>query len=419
MNPGEEFNRDRDADGAADHPGPLAGVRVLDLTHYVAGPFATKLLAIYGADVTKVERPGSGDPMRRIGPFVGDRPGADRSLSFLDLNVGKRGVSLDLRTATGRQLALALARRSDLVVESLRPGALTALGLGYERLREERPAIVLTSLSNFGQTGPYRDVPASEIVLYAMGHEMYGTGLPDREPLSMAPRLNLCFAGQTAALASVAGILAAEATGEGDHIDVSIMESFLSSIDRRADSLVACEYCGEKATRMPSALGVEIPPVYSRCADGWIHLSVGHRQVWDAFSEAIGEQWTRDPAYVPPVQDPEAAVRFRRDWEPWCSTRTRRELVELLQAAGVPCAPVNDTADLLDDPHLRARGFFQRVSHPEHGAVIHPGLPFRLERTPGRITSPAPSLGEHNAEVLAEIGVRRDELPELAATGVI
>ena len=208
----------------------------------------------------KVESPNGGDPFRRCAPFD---PGGE-SLGFLDLNVGKRGITLDLRNERDRVLELATA--ADAVVESLRPGALERLGLGYHDLRAANPRIVLTSITNFGQTGPYRDLPATEIVLYGMGHEMYGTGQPDREPISMAPRLNLCFAGKTAAVATLAAVL----HGRGDWIDVSIMETLVASIDRRADSLVSYIYCGEKMVRMASVTGPGGPPLYTRAVDGWV-----------------------------------------------------------------------------------------------------------------------------------------------------
>jgi len=232
--------------------GPLEGLRVLDLSQGAAGPYCTRMLALYGARVTKVERPRVGDLMRHLGPFAGDTPGTDNSLSFLHLNVNKLGVTLDFSTPSGRAIFSELVRNSDVVVESFRPGTLAAFGYPYEELARLRPGIVLTSISNFGQTGPYRDLPASEIVLYGMGHSMFGTGQPDAEPMSMAPRVNLQFAGQTAAVATLAAVLRQQAHGCGEWIDCSIMEAFTSSVDRRSISLTAYDYCGDKMVRMAS-----------------------------------------------------------------------------------------------------------------------------------------------------------------------
>jgi crotonobetainyl-CoA:carnitine CoA-transferase CaiB-like acyl-CoA transferase len=407
--------------GAVALDGPLAGLTVLDLTQHVAGPYCTKLLGTYGARVVKVERPRTGDPMRHAGPFAGGVPGIDRSLAFLDLNLDKLGVTLDLASATGRRLALELVARSDVVVESFAPRTLDGWGLGRDVLEKARPELVLTSISNFGQTGPYRDLPASEIVLYAMGHEMYGTGLPEREPMSMAPRLNLCFAGQTAAVATMAAVVGRALHGGGDWIDVSIMETFLSSIDRRADSLVAYAYCGEKMVRSTvMGLGLEVPRQYSRCKDGFIYSNAGSSPaMFKLLATAVGEPWIEDERYVPPVTDPAVRDEFESHWIPWATARTKRELVERFQAGGIACAPVNTVADLVDDPQLAARAYFEELEHPVVGKTRHAGLPFRMRDTPGRHTRPAPLLGQHNAEVYGEVGLDEGDLLCLASAGVI
>ena len=346
--------------------GPLDGLRVLDLTTHIAGPYCTKLLATCGADVIKVESPNGGDPFRRCAPFD---PGGE-SLGFLDLNVGKRGITLDLRNERDRVLELATG--ADAVVESLRPGALERLGLGYHDLRAANPRIVVTSITNFGQTGPYRDLPATEIVLYGMGHEMYGTGQPDREPISMAPRLNLCFAGKTAAVATLAAVL----HGRGDWIDVSIMETLVASIDRRADSLVSYIYCGEKMVRMASVTGPGGPPLYTRAVDGWVQ------------GRPLPDAWPVIERIV--EEDGEPGEELLDRWLSWCRTHTKLEAVTRLQAGGLPAAPVNSVADLASDEHLAAREFFDEV-----GGRKHVGPFARFTDTPASLMRPAPRLGAH------------------------
>ncbi|MHB8577399.1 MAG: CaiB/BaiF CoA transferase family protein [Dehalococcoidia bacterium] len=399
--------------------GPLLGLRVVDLTQAAAGPYCTKLLAAYGATVIKVERPRTGDPMRYVGPFAADEPGPDRGLAFLDLNLNKLGVTLDLKSSTGHAIACELIRTADVVVESFRPGTIDRLGLSYDMLRGLRPEIVLASLSNFGQTGPYRDLPASEIVVYAMGHEMYGTGQPDAEPLSMAPGVNLRFAGQTAAVATMAAVLGRDAHGRGDWVDVSMMEAFASSIDRRAVSLTAYDYTGEKMVRLASVSGIAIPPMFNICKDGFFHITIGSGAWWEHFVEAVGKPFLREPRFEPPITDPLLREEFDAFWIPWCMARTKLEIVRIFQAGGLPIAPVNAIDDLLSDPHLQVRGFFRALFHPVAGAAQYAGLPWAMHETPGNLWKAAPQLGEDNAEVYGELGHSRDDLARLVSAGVL
>lgn len=399
--------------------GPLEGLRIIDFTQAVAGPYCTKLLAAYGATVIKVERPRSGDPMRHLGPFVEDLPGADRGLAFLDLNVNKLGVTLDLACATGHAIAVDLIRGADMVVESFRPGTMARLGLSHDDLQRIEPEISLVSISNFGQTGPYRDLPASEIVLYAMGHEMYGTGQPDAEPLSMAPGVNLRFAGQNAAVAAMAAALGRRLHGGGEWVDLSIMETFVSSIDRRAISLVAYDYTGEKMVRIASVQGIAIPPMYNVCRDGFFHMTVGNGPWWNAFVEALDQPFLREPRFAPPLTDPLLREEFDAFWIPWCLERDKREIVRIFQAGGLPCAPVNSVADLVADPQLAERDYFRTLCHPVAGAARYAGLPFIMSDTPGALRKAAPRLGEDNAGVFGALGYSVDDLARLASAGVI
>jgi crotonobetainyl-CoA:carnitine CoA-transferase CaiB-like acyl-CoA transferase len=333
--------------------------------------------------------------------------------------VNKHGVTLDLASPSGREIALALVRDAAVVVESYRPGTLARFGLSYDELCAVRPGIVLTSISGFGQSGPYRDLPASEIVLYAMGHAMYGTGQPDGTPMSMAPRLNLQFAGQTAAVATMAAVLGRRAHGGGDWIDVSIMEAFASSVDRRAISLTAYDYTGEKMVRLASVQGIAIPPAYNICADGYFHVTVGAGPWWQAFVEALGEDFLREPRFAPPLTDPVLREEFDAFWIPWCMARTKREIVEHFQGHGLPVAPVNSIADLIADPQLQERGFFRRLSHPVVGEAAYAGLPWVMSETPGALCAAAPTLGRDNAAVYGALGYSGEDLTRLASAGVI
>jgi crotonobetainyl-CoA:carnitine CoA-transferase CaiB-like acyl-CoA transferase len=400
------------------HSQPLDGVRVLDLTRHVAGPFCTKLLADYGADVIKIEQPGYGDPARRIGPFAGGIPHPERSGLFLHLNTNKRSLTLNLKSATGRAIFLKLVDSADILVENFRARMMPSLALDYARLKEINPALVMTSISNFGQTGPYRDWSASELVLYAMGHEMWGTGAPDAEPASVADKLNLHLVGQSACAATLCVYFGAQLSRAGQHIDMSIMEVLAAAPDRRGVALVAYQYCGDRLVRQPPARVIDPPPFMNPCADGLFEILVGIDR-WDAFVAAVGEDWIRDPAFRPPVRDRAISERFNSYWRPWCLVRTKRELTERFQQGGVPCAPLNTVADLAGDEQLIQRNFFIRVGHPDAGALTYPGAPFKMKETDYVIRRPAPLLGQHNAEILGELGYSPADLAALSAAAVI
>jgi crotonobetainyl-CoA:carnitine CoA-transferase CaiB-like acyl-CoA transferase len=295
---------------------------------------------------------------------------------------------------------------------------MAGLGFSYDELRAINPSIVLTSISNFGQSGPYRDLPASEIVLYGMGHSMFGTGQPDAEPMSMAPRVNLQFAGQTAAVATVGAVLASERDSDGDWIDVAIWETYASSVDRRSISLTAYDYTGEKMVRLASVSGLSAPPMFNICGDGYFHMSVG-APWWNTFVDAVNEDFLRDPKFAPPITDVAIREEFDSYWIPWCLQRTKKEISQIFQDRGMPVAPVNSVADLLTDPHLEIRGFFHDLLHPVAGRGRYPGVPFQMHGTPGVVRTPAPQLGQHNAQVYGEAGYTKDDLVVLAGAGVI
>jgi crotonobetainyl-CoA:carnitine CoA-transferase CaiB-like acyl-CoA transferase len=216
----------------------------------------------------------------------------------------------------------------------------------------------------------------------------------------------------------MAAVLGRDVTGEGDWIDVSIMETFTSSIDRRAVSLTAYEYTGEKMVRLASVQGMSVPPPYNPCADGYFHITVG-TVWWETFVRAVNEPFIREERFAPPLTDVLAREEFDTYWIPWCMARTKAEIVRMFQAAGLPCAPVNSIADIVRDPQLAARGFFREVVHPEVGAAQYSGLPYVMHDTPGDYWKAAPRLGEDNEEILGDLGYEGSDLGTLAGAGVI
>lgn len=396
----------------------LSGLKVLDFTHHIAGPYCTKLLADYGAEVTKVERPVTGDISRRLGPFPKDVPHIEKSGAFLHLNTNKRSVTLDLKAAKGREIALQLARRSDVVVESFRPGVMAGLGLDFDTLISANPRLVMTSVSNFGQTGPYRDWRASELILYGMGGELYSTGLSHREPVKMGGNVGLYQAGAVAAYATLCASFPAADTGLGEHIDISIMETQAGSIDRRMSMLLAYQYNGEiseRASGGADGLGGYPSGVYP-CADGYFQIT-GGVLYFPRIVQMLGnpEELQDSRWYTPEAQsDPELAAEFDAIFYPWMLERTKYEIWEAAQQARVLSGPLNTMEDIARDQVFNSRGAFVEVEHPDAGKLTYTGRPFIMEQTPWSVRTPAPRLGQHSNEVLGELGYSEAQIASLA-----
>ena len=402
----------------------LSDITALDFTHHIAGPYCTKLLADYGAEVIKVERPGTGDAARTLGPFPNDEPHPEKSGAFLHLNTNKRSITLDLDTEDGQRLARMLASRADVVVESFRPGTMDGFGLGFDTLSAANPALVMTSISNFGQTGPYRDWRGSELVFYGMGGELYSTGVMEKEPLKMGGAVGLYQAGAVAAYATLGAVLAARDEGAGQRVDVSLMETQAGSIDRRMSMLLAYQYNGEISGRPPlgatSGSGGYPSGTYP-CADGYFQVTGGGgyfgrvREMLGNPQELSGDEWLTPEAQA----DDDMAGLFDAIFYPWLLDRTKYEIWEQAQRSRVLSGPLNTMEDLDRDPVFRERGAFAEIDHPEAGSLTYPGRPFVMGATPWAIRRPAPLLGQHTDEVLREAGVSADEIAALRERGAV
>ncbi len=380
---------------------PLDDVRVIDLTQHAAGPFCTRVLADSGAEVIKVERPG-GDPARALPPFFGDVPGLDRSGVFLFLNTNKHSVILDLRTDEGRERLLDLVATADVLVENYRPGVMERLGLGYEVLRAVQPKLVMTSITNFGQTGPYRDFEGTDLTLYAMGGPMASSGNADHYPLKTAGRVTSYHAGYSGALATAVALRAAEATGHGEHVDVSIYETAAHSIDMRLSRLMGYQYAGRVLGRMP--LGWAVGSGSLPCKDGF-YLMGGSADRLDRTLRMIGREDlldTEEWGTLAERSKPERYAQFLDYLLPWMAERTKREIRDASQEFGVMGGPINSIADLLEDENFTYRRFFQTIDHPETGPLQYPGYHHTLYRDeePMPKRRRAPRLGEHTRAVL-------------------
>jgi len=393
----------------------LDNVRILDLTQHIAGPYATKLFADFGADVIKIERPG-GDIARRLGPFKGGAEHPERSGTFFYLNCNKRSVVLDLTRPEGRDALAALAKTSDLVVESFAPGKLDALGVGYDFFKALKPEAPVISISNFGQTGPYRDYALNDLTLYAFAGEMYSMGETDREPVKMAGTAALFESGSAIAVGAMGALFASKRHGIGQHVDISLAETHFGGVDRRHATGIAFQFSGRKTIRLASHGGGMPQGIYP-CADGYVDFTnAGLRP--DRVAEMLNHaDWLNDPRYSDPMQrmNPVVIEEWNGNFIGWCIERTKREIWEEARRAKVMCGPMFTMEDLFVDEAFRNRGFWSKTEHAELGEVTIPGRPLRMERGGWELRRAAPLLGQHTKEVLSEVGLGADAIA--AASG--
>ncbi|MFN8557797.1 MAG: CoA transferase [Dehalococcoidia bacterium] len=396
-------------------PGSFSGLRVLDLTWQIAGPYCTKLLADYGADVIKVERPGTGDLSRATPPFYHDVPDREGSLHFLYLNTNKRGVTLDLKSERGRQLFLDLARKADVVVESFSPGVMDRLGIGWETLHALNPRLILTSVSNFGQTGPNRDLPASELVEYAMSGMMYISGRHDKAPLKHGLSQGQYGAGANAAYITGALTFGQAMGAPGEWIDVSIQECLASELVMNEPYYA---WMGAIQGRRPSA-GDGLGNIMAS-KDGYVVLQLGGSRTWEDIVNFLDSPALRDEKFATPQGRARNAVEMDELIGQRLRERGKHEMLQEAAKQRILFGVAQDPADLLACEQLNARGYWVQVDHPTTGPLPYPGEPVRLSGTAWAVRRPAPLLGQHTDEVLtAELGLSAEEIGRLRADGVI
>ena len=396
--------------------GFLEGLRVLDLSHWVAGPYATRLMATQGAEVIKVERPDGGDPAWRMGPFANGTPDPNAGALHLYLNSSKKSVTLDISTATGRKILRELVEWAEVVVENFHPRVMTSLGLDYESLKAQKSSLVMTSISNFGQTGPYRDYEAREINLYAVGGLMYITGDPDREPLQMAARLAQYGAGQNAFAGTLSALWHRDSTGEGQQVDVAISE-YLATILENALSMYS--YTGSNFQRTGNrGYGRAAWGPYP-CRNGYVGVIAGPDHKWPEMAELMGVPELGDPKFDDRAGRGENADELDSLMLPWLMAHDKRDIFERAQNRGLAFSYVATPEDILGWEHLESRDYFVDVDHREAGTLRHPSGPFKTDEMNWRL-APAPSLGEHNREVLCGLlGYSGSDLVRLRGMRVI
>jgi crotonobetainyl-CoA:carnitine CoA-transferase CaiB-like acyl-CoA transferase len=380
----------------------LADLTVVECGQGPAGAFAAKAFADLGADVIKVEPP-DGDASRRFGPFPGDRPHPERSGQFLYLNANKRGVTLDLSAADDCRRLDALLARADILLSDLPPPRLDALALDFERLHARHPRLIVTAISPFGQTGPYRAYKGGDLIAWHMGGTGYGTPFNAvTDPATQPPLRGGGFqaeylAGWTAAAATMVAVFHRERTGAGQLVDVSALEAVANMV-RAGFALYSYDRRALPTTR----LKVGSPWIYP-CKDGYVSLSTLRDHWWEALKDLMGRPaWADSPEFADVAGRRQHADALDALLGEWLRGHTRAELYRMLVARGIPCFPVNAIDEVVHSPQYRARAFFVVQDHPVAGAVTQPGPAIRFSATPWRLRRPAPLLGEHNDEVFGE-----------------
>jgi crotonobetainyl-CoA:carnitine CoA-transferase CaiB-like acyl-CoA transferase len=375
---------------------PLHGVRVLDLSRVLAGPYCTMVLGDLGADVIKVESP-DGDETRAWGPPFA----AGESAYYLCVNRNKRGMVVDLKTADGQNILRELALKSDVLVENFRPGTLSRFGLDYESLRTHNSRLVYCSISGFGQTGPLRDRPGYDFMIQAMGGLMSITGDPEGEPMKVGVAAADLFAGQNAVIAVLAALGARERTREGQYIDIALFDSQLAWLANVASNYLIS---GDLPKRYGNAHPNIVPYQSFAAVDGWFALAVGNDRQFARLCELIGQPgWASDERF-----GTNAARVTHRDelislLKPIFAMKSVAEWLSALETAGIPCGPINTFKEVFSEPQVAAREMLVKMEHPTIGELPLVGSPLIFSQTPVEYRRPPPQLGQHTEEILREV----------------
>ena len=394
----------------------LAGLRVIELCEMIAGPYCGKVLADLGAEVVKVEEPGRGDPARGTGPFPEDIPHRERSGLFLYLNTNKLGVTLDVATSSGRRLLRELLREADVLVEDLPPGRSEALGLGPEALREAHPELIVTSITPFGVSGPYRDWRTYHLNLYhGSGHSSFIYQDP-REvvggPLVGGGYIGEYDAGLAAALATLGAVLGRLRTGRGQQVEVSKLEA-LVALERVEVNRFANDHT---PVRFPGMVGGLV-----RSRDGYVVITAAQDQQWKGLVQVMGNPpWSQEEMCRDEISRAQHRDEIQPYIEEWVARYASDEIYRCAQEGSVPVGPVRTVAEVTAWEQARQRGFFAEIEHPEAGRLEYPTAAYRFSKTPWRAERAAPLLGQHNDEVYCGwLGHSRRDLARLSAAGVI
>lgn len=393
---------------------PLRGLRVIDLSRVLAGPHCTMMLADLGADVIKIEAPGKGDDTRQWGPpFAGGE-----AAYYLSVNRGKRSMTLNLGDERGRDILRALVQNADVLIENFRCSTMEKWGLGYESLKALNPRLVYCAVTGYGQNGPYHDRPGYDFIIQAQGGTMSITGEEDGQPMKVGVAIVDITAGLYATVAILAALRERERSAQGQFIDIALLDSQVAWLANVAENFLVS---GDPPQRYGNAHPNIVPYELFPTQDGWLAVGVGNDGQWQRMCALAGwddlaadARFATNPLRVRNRQElvVELQARFR--------TRVSKEWEAALVAAGIPCSPVNSVDRVFSDPQVLARDMVVTMPHPTAGTVRLSGSPLKLSRTPVRMTTPPPLLGQHTAEILEEIlGRSPDDVAWLREEGIV
>lgn len=391
---------------------PLDGVKVLDISRVLTGPFCTMLLGDLGADVIKIEIPGKGDETREWGPpFV-----EGESSYYLSINRNKRSLTLDLKSPKGREILLKLASKCDVIIENFLPGTVERLGIDYKAVRQVNPEIIYCSISGFGQDGPFKSVPAYDLMMQGMGGLMSITGEQNGDPVRIGVALIDIGAGMYAALGIISALMVKKETGKGQYVDVSLMDTETSWLTYMATNYFAT---GKDPVRMGSAHPTIVPYQAYAAKDQHFVLAVGNDAIWQRFCDAVGLTVTNDPRFATNSMRVKNREILNQILHELFKQKNAHEWIDLLQAARVPCGLVNSISQVVNHPQTQHRQMIVEMEHPKAGKIKVLGNPIKLSRTPPQYKLHPPLLGQHSEEILKELGFTDEDISKLREESII
>jgi crotonobetainyl-CoA:carnitine CoA-transferase CaiB-like acyl-CoA transferase len=392
---------------------PLDDLFVVDLARILSGPVCTMLLADMGAEVIKIEPPPLGDDSRQWGPpFIGGI-----STYFLSVNRNKKSLGLNLKTEDGRRILWKLIERADVLIENFRPGVLDKLGFGYEVVHQANPRTVYCSISGFGHSGPYRDRPGYDVIAQGESGMMDLTGYPDGPPAKLGASLADVVAGLYACNGICMALLARHRTGQGQHVDVSLLDGMVSTLTYHALIYLSTGRSPKRAgTRHPSI----VPYESFQAKDGFVNIAVTNQKQWENFCQVLGfAEIAKDPRFEAMKARLANYAELRPMIERVVARMTRAEVINAMSEVGIPAGPINTVGEILEDPHIHAREMVVQLTDPEYGPLKLLGIPIKLSSTPGVVENAPPRFGQHNRQVLRSLDYDENEIARLEASGTI